>query len=54
MLRLSDDVREVALLGIRAPERDISEVEARGRLSRAVLGDKPMLSARAAPSAEGC
>ena len=40
MLQLSDELREVALAGIRGREPDLSEAQARGWLLRALLGDE--------------
>jgi hypothetical protein len=39
MLQLSDELREVALDGIRRREPDLTETQARGRLLRTLLGD---------------
>jgi len=39
MLRLSDELREIAVAGFRDREPDLTEAEARGRMLRAVLGD---------------
>jgi hypothetical protein len=40
MLQLSDELREVALAGIRRREPDLTETQARGRLLRTLLGDE--------------
>lgn len=39
MFQMSDELREVALAGIRRREPDLTETEARGRLLRTLLGD---------------
>ncbi len=39
MFQLSDELREVALAGIRRREPGLSDTQARGRLLRIVLGD---------------
>lgn len=40
MVKLSDELREVALAGIRSREPDLSDAQARGRLLRTLLGDE--------------
>ena len=40
MLQLSDELREVALAGIRRREPHLNETQARGRLLRTLLGDE--------------
>lgn len=40
MLQLSDELREVALAGIRRREPDLSEAQARAKLLRTLLGDE--------------
>ncbi len=40
MARLSDELREIALAGIRSREPALTETQARGKLLRAVLGDE--------------
>lgn len=39
MLQMSDELREVALAGIRHREPELTETQARGRLLRTLLGD---------------
>jgi hypothetical protein len=39
MLRLSDELRDIAVAGFRSRHPELTEAQARGRMLRAVLGD---------------